>query len=106
MNELEHAVTAVLRADAREAAMTTDTARESEKLHARLDDYGFIQTPYRKVSKGKVLDDVVYMTADEEEKFKTPIRDRSGVKVQRLDDALTAFTSGSPWRARSASTAG
>jgi len=38
MNELEHAVTAVLRADAREAAMTTDTARESEKLHARLDD--------------------------------------------------------------------
>lgn len=38
-------------------------------LHARLDPYGFIQTPYRKVVKGKVTDEVHYLTADEEEGF-------------------------------------
>jgi DNA-directed RNA polymerase subunit beta len=36
-------------------------------LHARLDEYGFIETPYRKAVDGRVTDDVVYMTADEEE---------------------------------------
>ncbi len=38
-------------------------------LHARLDDYGFIQTPYRRVSKGLLADGVDYLTADEEEEF-------------------------------------
>ncbi|MBE6144457.1 MAG: DNA-directed RNA polymerase subunit beta [Firmicutes bacterium] len=33
---------------------------------ARIDDYGFIMTPYRKVENGKLLDEIVYMTADEE----------------------------------------
>ncbi len=37
-------------------------------LHARLDEYGFIQTPYRAVRDGRVTDDVTYMTADEEER--------------------------------------
>jgi hypothetical protein len=37
MNELEHAIAATLRADAQEAAMTTDTARESQKLQDWLD---------------------------------------------------------------------
>ncbi len=36
-------------------------------LHARLNEYGFIQTPYRRVVKGVVTDEVTYMTADEEE---------------------------------------
>ena len=36
-------------------------------LHARLDEHGFIQTPYRKVIDGRVTDEVTYMTADEEE---------------------------------------
>jgi len=36
-------------------------------LHARLDEHGFIQTPYRRVVDGRVTDEVVYMTADEEE---------------------------------------
>ncbi|MBQ9690666.1 MAG: DNA-directed RNA polymerase subunit beta [Eggerthellaceae bacterium] len=35
--------------------------------YARVNPYGFIETPYRKVVKGKVTDEVVYMTADEEE---------------------------------------
>jgi DNA-directed RNA polymerase subunit beta len=35
--------------------------------YARVNDYGFIETPYRKVSSGRVSDEVVYLTADEEE---------------------------------------
>jgi len=35
---------------------------------ARINPYGFIETPYRKVVKGKVTDDIEYLTADEEEK--------------------------------------
>jgi DNA-directed RNA polymerase subunit beta len=36
-------------------------------LHARVDEYGFIETPYRKVVKGRVTDTIVHMTADDEE---------------------------------------
>ncbi len=34
--------------------------------YARVDDYGFIMTPYRKVSNGHLTDEIKYMTADEE----------------------------------------
>ena len=34
--------------------------------YARVNKYGFIETPYRKVVEGKVTDDVVYMSATEE----------------------------------------
>ena len=34
---------------------------------ARINPYGFIETPYRKVVKGKVTDEIEYLTADEEE---------------------------------------
>ena len=34
--------------------------------YARVNDYGFIMTPYRKVLKCKLTDEIVYMTADEE----------------------------------------
>ncbi len=34
--------------------------------YARINKYGFIETPYRKVSGGKVLNEVVYMSAIEE----------------------------------------
>jgi DNA-directed RNA polymerase subunit beta len=34
--------------------------------YARVNKYGFIETPYRKVVDGKVTDDVVYMSATEE----------------------------------------
>ena len=36
--------------------------------YARVNKYGFIETPYRRVVGGKVTDDVDYLTADEEEK--------------------------------------
>ncbi len=34
--------------------------------YARVNDYGFIMTPYRRVENKKLTDDIVYMTADEE----------------------------------------
>ncbi|MGC9154046.1 MAG: DNA-directed RNA polymerase subunit beta [Ferrimicrobium sp.] len=37
--------------------------------YARLNRFGFIETPYRKVVEGRVTDDIVYLTADEEEEF-------------------------------------
>jgi DNA-directed RNA polymerase subunit beta len=36
--------------------------------YGRVNDYGFIETPYRKVVNGRVTDDIVYLAADEEEK--------------------------------------
>ncbi len=35
--------------------------------YARVNEYGFIETPYRKVIEGKVTDQIVYLAADEEE---------------------------------------
>jgi DNA-directed RNA polymerase subunit beta len=35
---------------------------------ARINSYGFVETPYRKVTNGKVTDVVDYLTADEEDK--------------------------------------
>ena len=36
---------------------------------AKINKYGFIETPFRKVENGKVLNEVVYMTADEEDDY-------------------------------------
>jgi DNA-directed RNA polymerase subunit beta len=38
-------------------------------LYARTNSYGFIETPYRKVVKGRATDDVEYLSAIEEGKF-------------------------------------
>ncbi len=35
--------------------------------YARVNEYGFIETPYRKVTGGRVTDEIVYLAADEEE---------------------------------------
>lgn len=53
-------------------------------LYAKVDEYGFIQTPYRKVEKigkkSKVGDEIVYLTADDEEdKYVT----HSGVAIDK-----------------------
>ena len=37
--------------------------------HARINKYGFIESPYRKVVKGKVTKDVVYLSAMEEARY-------------------------------------
>ena len=38
-------------------------------LYARINGYGFIETPYRKVGKGRATDEVEYLSAIEEGKF-------------------------------------
>src|SRR5579862_4801610 len=38
--------------------------------YARVNRYGFIETPYRIVRKGIVTDDIIYLTADEEDQFR------------------------------------
>jgi DNA-directed RNA polymerase subunit beta len=37
--------------------------------YARINEFGFIETPYRRVIDSKVSDQIVYLTADEEDKF-------------------------------------
>ncbi len=37
--------------------------------YARVNDFGFIESPYRKVKDGKVTNDIVWLTADEEEDY-------------------------------------
>ena len=37
--------------------------------YAKINDYGFIETPYRRVVDCKVTDEIVYLMADEEEKY-------------------------------------
>ena len=37
--------------------------------YARINPFGFIETPYRKVVDGQTTDEVVYMTADEEDRY-------------------------------------
>ncbi|MFI6368104.1 DNA-directed RNA polymerase subunit beta, partial [Nocardia sp. NPDC050630] len=38
-------------------------------VYARVNPFGFIETPYRKVVDGVVTDEVVYLSADEEERY-------------------------------------
>jgi DNA-directed RNA polymerase subunit beta len=38
--------------------------------HARVNQYGFIESPYRKVVDGRVTSEVIYLTADEEDEFR------------------------------------
>jgi DNA-directed RNA polymerase subunit beta len=50
--------------------------------YARINDYGFIETPYRKVAGGVVSDEHEYLTADEEDRYvvaqaNAPLDDRS-----------------------------
>src|SRR5881397_165122 len=53
---------------------------------ARINDFGFIETPYRKVTNGRVTDEIDYLTALKEEKFviaqANAAMDRSGRFVQ------------------------
>src|SRR5919198_1079571 len=41
----------------------------SLSTYARTNEFGFIETPYRKVAQGRVSDEIVFLTALEEEQF-------------------------------------
>jgi len=42
----------------------------SLSIYGRINDFGFIETPYRKVENGKLTDTIIYLTADEEDQYK------------------------------------
>ena len=41
----------------------------SLSIYARVNDFGFIESPYRKVKDGRVTDEVEYLSADKEERY-------------------------------------
>jgi DNA-directed RNA polymerase subunit beta len=56
---------------------------------ARVNPFGFIETPYRKVVGGKVTDQIEYLTADEEDRFvkaqaNTPLKADGGFAESRV----------------------
>ncbi|MFA5622449.1 MAG: DNA-directed RNA polymerase subunit beta, partial [Thermovirgaceae bacterium] len=93
----------------------------SLSIYSRINEYGFLQAPKRKVVDGKVTDEVVYLGADEEDEFyigraNTPVnsdrtfaekeiyvRDRGDIAV--VEPAKVDFLDISPKQIVSASTA-
>jgi len=62
----------------------------SPACYARINEYGFFETPYRKVNNGYVTDDIEYLMADEEEKYyivpaTTPVRDDGYIRGERIE---------------------
>ena len=58
-------------------------------IFAKVNDYGFIETPYRKVVDGKVTDEVVYLSADEEDLYHTappdvPLDEEGYIKTENV----------------------
>ena len=52
---------------------------------ARLNDYGFIETPYRKVKKGKLTNEIIYLNASEEDKYNIA---HAGVNIDKKGNLL------------------
>jgi DNA-directed RNA polymerase subunit beta len=59
-------------------------------VYARANEYGFLETPYRKVNNGKVTDDVHYLSAIEESKFVIAQANASLDSHGRLTDELVS----------------
>lgn len=58
--------------------------------YAKVNEYGFIMTPYRKVNNSKVTDEIVYMTADEElDYYIAPATITINDKNEIIDDRAT-----------------
>ncbi|GAA1946362.1 DNA-directed RNA polymerase subunit beta [Amycolatopsis minnesotensis] len=90
--------------------------------YARVNPFGFIETPYRKVVEGRVTDQVDYLTADEEDRFvkaqaNAPITDdghfvedrvmvrRKGGEVELIDPMDVDYMDVSPRQMVSVATA-
>ncbi|MDO9013570.1 MAG: DNA-directed RNA polymerase subunit beta [Polynucleobacter sp.] len=59
-------------------------------LFARLNEHGFLETPYRKVANSKVSDEVVYLSAIEEAKYVIAQANASIDKNGKLADELVS----------------
>jgi DNA-directed RNA polymerase subunit beta len=58
-------------------------------VHARIDEFGFIKTPYRKVVNGRVTGEIHYLIADEEDQYyiapaNTPVNDEGEIIPSHL----------------------
>ncbi len=58
-------------------------------IHAKINDYGFIETPYRKVKNGKVVEEVEFLTAEREDEVtiaqaNAPIDDKGKFQEDRV----------------------
>jgi DNA-directed RNA polymerase subunit beta len=67
----------------------------SLSTYARVNAFGFIETPYRLVQDGRVLDDVRYLTAIEEEKYIIAPADSPHDKEGRFVGELVSARKGS-----------
>jgi DNA-directed RNA polymerase subunit beta len=62
-------------------------------IHAHVNEFGFIETPYRRVKAGKVTDDIEYMTAEKEDIYTiaqttTDIDDKGRFTTERVKARL------------------
>ncbi len=62
----------------------------SMATYARVNKHGFIETPYRKVTNSKVLDEVIYLSAMEEGKYTIAQANAALDKSNKLTDELTS----------------
>lgn len=64
---------------------------------ARVNDYGFIETPYAKVKNGKVTNEIIWLDASTEKKYKIA---EGGIKLDKnnniVDDIVEARINGEP----------
>ncbi len=71
-------------------------------IYARTNEYGFLETPYRKVNKGKVTDEIEYLSAIEESDYVIAQASATTDSRGRLTDVLVSsrhlneFTLSSP----------
>src|SRR5207245_1703072 len=85
----------------------------SLSTYGRINEYGFVETPYRKVTKGRVTDQIDYLSADEEDvhviaQANTPVDNRGhfaeakalvrrkGGDVDYIEPTAGGYLSGSP----------
>ncbi|MBF6445820.1 DNA-directed RNA polymerase subunit beta, partial [Nocardia farcinica] len=91
-------------------------------VYARVNPFGFVETPYRRVVDGRVTDEVVYLTADEEDRHvvaqanepldaegrflaaRIPVR-RKNSEVELVDSAAVDYMDVSPRQMVSVATA-
>ncbi len=61
----------------------------SLSMHARVNEYGFLETPYRVVKKGKVTDEIEFLNAEKEDEFtiaqaNAPIDDKGKFLTEKV----------------------
>ncbi len=65
--------------------------------HSVINDFGFLETPYRKIANGKVTDQIVYFDATEEEKFNiAPAGLQLDDRGRFIEEKVEARIKGSP----------